>query len=279
MQSSIVNRESQIPCARFFLTAFFCCSFASISIGYYFREHYFITLLPALALLSGVAASRALHLLRHDKSIELLLVPPIFLLLAIGLGAALVSNSAFWFDYSPAEAVKYSYGTSLFSDAVQVGDYLRTNAPPSARVAILGSEPEILFYSHRRSATGYIYTYPLMEEHAFASTMQRQMIEEIERSKPDYAVYIDDNCSWLTHLHSDRRILDWWNAYWTTNMDVVLTCDIQGKAEIPAQAFPMLNALEHPAEQQYPAQAVPMLNAPEHPAEQRYLLVLKRKPK
>ena len=279
MQSSIVNRESQIPCARFFLTVFFFCSFASISVGFYFREHYFITLLPALALLSGVAASRALHLLRHDKTIELLLALPIFLLLAIGLGAALVGNSAFWFDYSPAEAVKYSYGTSLFSDAVQVGDYLRTNAPPSARVAILGSEPEILFYSCRRSATGYIYTYPLMEEHAFASTMQQQMIEEIERSKPDYAVYIDDNYSWLPHLHSDRRILDWWNAYWTTNMDVVLTRDIQGKAEIAAQVFPMLNALVHPAEQQYSAQAFPMLNAPERPAEQRYLLVLKRKPK
>jgi hypothetical protein len=27
---------------------------------------------------------------------------------------------------------------------------------------VLGSEPEIYFLSHRRAATGHIYTYPLM---------------------------------------------------------------------------------------------------------------------
>ena len=256
--SALRTSKSRIPHARFFLTAFLGCSVGSISLGFYFREHYFITLLPALALLSGVAVSRALHLLRHDKTIELFLALPILLLLVIGVGAALVGNSAFWFDYSPREAVNYTYGTSLFADAVSVGDYLRTNAPPSARVAVLGSEPEILFYSGRRSATGYIYTYPLMENHAYASTMQQQMLEEIERARPDYAVYVDDNYSWLPQSHSERRILDWWNGY-STNLELVLTLPIQGKAELTAQAFPMSNA-------------------PDRPPEQRYLLVFKRKP-
>ena len=258
--SSIVHRKSQIPNARFFLTALLFCSFGSISVGFYFREHYFITLLPALALLSGVAVSRALHLLRHDQTIELFLALPILLLWVTGLGGALLGNSAFWFDYAPGEAVNYCYSTSLFSEAVPAGEYLRTNAPPAARVAVLGSEPEILFYSRRRSATGYIYTYPLMEEHPYASAMQRQMIAEIERAQPDYAVYIDDNYSWLPQARSDRTILDWWNAWWPTNMDVVLTRTIQGKAELAAQAFPEASV-------------------PDRPQEKRYLLLLKRKPK
>ena len=257
-KSALRTPHSALLAPRFFLTAFFFCSVASISVGFYFREHYFITLLPALALLSGVAVSRALHLLRHDKTIELFLAVAILFLFAIGLGAALIGNSLFWFSYSPVEEVNYTYGTSLFTDAVGVADYLRTNAPPSARVAVLGSEPELFFYSGRRSATGYIYMYPLMEHQSLAATMQRQMIEEIERAKPEYAVYVDDDHSWLPQAHSDRTVLDWWNAYWPTNMDVVLTRAIQSKAELTAQAYPTSEA-------------------PDHPEQRHYILVLKRK--
>ena len=47
------------------------------------------------------------------------------------------------------------------------------------QLAILDSEPEIYFYSRCQAATGFIYTYPLMEEHAYALKLQRQMIDEI----------------------------------------------------------------------------------------------------
>ena len=40
---------------------------------------------------------------------------------------------------------------------------LREHSAPDARIAILGSEPEILFYARRHSATGYIYMYDLLE--------------------------------------------------------------------------------------------------------------------
>ena len=51
---------------RFLLTALLVCSLASISVGFYFREHYFILLLPVLALLIAVAVSRSLRLPRGD---------------------------------------------------------------------------------------------------------------------------------------------------------------------------------------------------------------------
>ena len=67
-------------------------------------------------------------------------------------------------------------------DAMTIADYIKTNAPKGAEVAVLGSEPEIYFYSWRHSATGYIYMYPMMEQHAFALKMQEEMIGEIERA-------------------------------------------------------------------------------------------------
>jgi hypothetical protein len=47
-----------------------------------------------------------------------------------------------------------------------------------ARIADLGSEPEIYFYAHLHSATGYIYTYGLMDEQKYAWTMQRETIRD-----------------------------------------------------------------------------------------------------
>ena len=55
----------------------------------------------------------------------------------------------------------------------------------------LGSEPEIYFYADRKAATGYIYTYALMEPQRFASQMQAEMIKEVESAHPRYLVFVE----------------------------------------------------------------------------------------
>ena len=208
---------------RFFLAALLLCSVGSISIGLYFREHYFIMLLPIIAILAGIAVSRALLLLKWDQSIELFLALSILLLFAIGVIADFVGNGAVWFTLSPEQAYERIYATTVFADANQAADYIRTHSAPDAKVAVVGSEPEIYFYSHRRSATGYIYTYPLMEAQPYAARMQAEMIDEIERAKPEYVVYVNNRLSWLPHPGFDPGILQWWERYWATNLDLVTT--------------------------------------------------------
>jgi hypothetical protein len=212
---------------RFFILAFFFASMASIIPGFYFREHYFITLLPVLSLLIGVAVSRGLHLLRHDLTIELFLALPILGLFLVAMGAVPVENGSLWLAMSPVEAGRSIYGTTLFNQAVKVADYLKVHSGADARIAVLGSEPEIYFYAGRRAATGYIYMYPLMEQHDFALRMQEQMIQEIERAKPEYVVYVDDTYSWLRKAESAGRLEDWWNGYWGGHLDLIMTVDAE----------------------------------------------------
>ena len=88
---------------------------------------------------------------------------------------------------------------------------------------MIGSEPEIYFYSGRRSATGHIYTYALMELHPYALTMQEEMIRQIEEAKPEYVVYVQNKFSWLTRPESERKIFDWWQTYWSQNLELVQT--------------------------------------------------------
>jgi hypothetical protein len=229
-QESGVRRQhptSGIQHPRFFLTTLLFCSFASTSVGLYFREHYFITMLPVLGLLTGVAVSRALHLLKHDQTIELFLALPILGMFAIAVGAALIGHGPVWLGMSEDQATRSVFGSNLFAETARAADYLKAHTPKGARVAVLGSEPEIYFLSDRRSASGYIYMYPLMEAHPYALKLQEEMIGEIERARPDYLIYIDDEFSWLTRSGSEQKVFEWWKAYWAANLDLVKTIEVE----------------------------------------------------
>ena len=106
---------------------------------------------------------------------------------------------------------------SPFPESVRIADYLREHTTVDDTIAVLGSEPEIYFYSHRHSATGYIYTYPLMEPQKYARQMQEEMIREIERANPKYLVSVAMNDSWLQRPGSDPLIFTWANEYIAKN--------------------------------------------------------------
>ena len=109
------------------------------------------------------------------------------------------------------------YPESAFPEALRIGDYLREHTNPDDTIAVLGSEPEIYFYSQRHSATGYIYTYPLMEPQKYARQMQEEMIREIERANPKYLVSVTMNDSWYRGPGSDPKIFSWANEYIAKN--------------------------------------------------------------
>ena len=212
---------------KFFLVALLVCSLGSIGVGFYFRPHYFITLLPVMALLTGVAVSRAIRLIKQDITIELFLTLPIFLLFGIGCLMSLGGNGALWFGMTPNEASESIYGTPLFSETRKLADSLATTIDKTSRIAVLGSEPEIYFYSRHRSATGYIYMYPLMETHSYAAQMQREMIAEIEEKKPEYLVFVGESRSWLRQPASQPLLDAWWETYWTTNLDLIQRIELR----------------------------------------------------
>ncbi len=221
---------------RFLLTALFLCSVASISIGFYFREHYFIQLLPVLSLLIAVAVSRSLKLLRRDQSIELFLALAVLVVSVVAAGAVLIGNGAVWFALSPRKAVEEIYGSTVFGDTRDAAELIKARTPPDARIAVIGSEPEIYFYARRRSATGHIYTYALMERQPHALTMQEEFIREVETNRPEFVVYVNNPLSWLVQAESEKRLLNWWPKYWATNLSLVQTINTLQGAALAADA-------------------------------------------
>ena len=210
---------------RFFLVSFLLFSFLAVCPGLYFRRHYFILLLPAVALLVGVAVTALTDVLKSDaRDAALPWGPSAFFVVACAL--SLYQQRAYLFQMSSMAAYQSIYQGSPFPEAIEIASYLRSHSAPDARIAVLGSEPEIYFYADRRSATGYIYTYGLMEPQPFAGEMQQQMIGEIEAARPEYMVFVGVPGSFGRLATSDPLIFGWMDDYLVRNYDIVGVADM-----------------------------------------------------
>ena len=201
-----------------FLTTFAFFSILAVCPGFYFRPHYFILVLPAVSLLAGVAVTAALDTIRFGAQNFRFVV---LLLFGFALAWPIWAEADFFFERPLAEANRMVNGTNPFPESIKIGEYIRAQSSVSDTIAVLGSEPQIYFYSRRHSATGYIYTYGLMEPQPYAHQMQQEMMREIETAHPKFLVMVVVNKSWLAGRDSDQSILRWADAYCDANYEEV----------------------------------------------------------
>jgi 4-amino-4-deoxy-L-arabinose transferase-like glycosyltransferase len=213
MSSLVWNRETRKR--GVFLLTFSFFSFLAICPGFFFRPHYYVLLLPVTALLVGVAASSLSTawpgsvMLRGRFIIGLLIG-------GLALTVNLFQHRAFLFQMTPSAACRSTYGLNAFPESLEIADYIREHTGADDRIAVIGSEPQIYFYARRLAATGYIYTYSMMEYHDYALKMQEQMIDEIQSADPEYIVYFDPGSmpwSWAAGKKSHRYLIEWFNRY------------------------------------------------------------------
>lgn len=169
--------------------------------GYYFRNHYFIVVLPMIALLFGIGSVVSL---RWAAKWRLFITAPRVPSIQAGsrrrqtgpapepagiaaygflfwpLGVLVIASLIFpiwrqrdlFIYWSAREASRKLYGRNPFPESDVIADYIRSHTTPEQCIAVLGSEPQIFFLAKRISATSYIYMYELMEAHPFARQMQ-----------------------------------------------------------------------------------------------------------
>lgn len=209
---------------RLFVIGFLIFSFLTVCPGLYFRPHYFIMFLPALALMAGSAVSGLRYMMSHWPGHVKEMLPVI--LAAAVLVSTVWMQRDFLFFQSPVNISQTTYKRNHFPEAVVVADYIRKHSDEKDRIVVIGSEPQIYFYSQRRSATGYIYTYALMEGHDYALTMQHEMIREIESAMPRFIVYVNIRTSWLKGPWSEQLIFQWLEYYLKDHYQMVGVADI-----------------------------------------------------
>jgi hypothetical protein len=188
--------------------------------GLYFRQHYFIVALPAVCLLIGAAVAWADGAGRRALAFA---APVVF---AAALGSAVYAERVFFFTLDPIAASRSIYGTNPFPESERIGAFLRERSNPEDRILIMGSEPQIFFHAQRRSATGYIYIYSLMEPQPLAAQMHREMIAEAEAANPKFLVLVAVNASWLASPRSEKLVYEWMSDQLARNFRLVGFADI-----------------------------------------------------
>jgi hypothetical protein len=190
---------------------------AAASPGFYFRGHYFLMLMPGVALLVSTLLLELAAWLKKFPQIPQLRFLPACLLLVL-IGEIFLRNGTEWFLSSAEDACRKIYNANPFSESSVVAAYIAAHSATTDTVAVVGSEPQIFFLAHRRSATGYIYIYPLTEDQPLADRMRDEFIREIEAARPRFAVFVNNPASWRSTLSPGTgpamdKINQWWTSF------------------------------------------------------------------
>jgi hypothetical protein len=128
--------------------------------------------------------------------------------------------------------VRKIYPGDFFAEMPQFAQRIEEVTPQNKPVFIFGSEPELLFYAHRRSATRYIFLFPLYGPYGDAREKQLAAAAEVERAEPPTVVYFP-NLLFFTS-GTDQYFTDWSRSYMEKNfyVDTLLIAGEFGTAQM-----------------------------------------------
>lgn len=188
-----------------------------------FFGHYFVLVLPALAILAALGACTLASSVTSDQG-QVAIVGAGLVVFGVMLFGWL--ERVYLFEENTLSASRRLYGTNPFPEAVELANYLAAHSGPDDSVLVLGSEPQIYFYLGRRAATGHIYMYPLMSGMPFAAGLQRELVAEVEAARPAYILYVKVEMSWSGWVGADQLLFEWFARYREANYTMVGIFDI-----------------------------------------------------
>lgn len=210
-----------------FLGGWLITSAIGVSASGYFFPHYFQQLLPPLALAAAAGAEWFAAFgfwKRYPFWTQRAALTAILAILPV------VTLCPFLFAYTPAEAVRRIYPGNFFAEMPELAQRIENVTPAESSVFIFGSEPELLFYAHRASATRYIILFPLYGPYGKVHEKQVAAAVEIERTEPATAVYLPNALFFIAG--TDQYFSQWSMSYLQDNFyaDAWQTADEFGMA-------------------------------------------------
>jgi hypothetical protein len=113
------------------------------------------------------------------------------------------------FTKSPQDLSLWIYGSqNPFVESLPIAQKLTQISSPNQKVFIAGSEPQILFYAKRQSASSFTITYPLIIKTPKRLKYQHQAIKDLQTNQPQVIVLTTNQFSGLWDESSPRDFID-----------------------------------------------------------------------
>ncbi len=190
-------------------------SFVAVCPGWYFRPHYFqYIFIPAALLMAYCITNYEVLFSSFAQKV------PRSAFLGLSLLVTFVVQIEYFVLRTSEEMMERMYKWGYFTEIRQLGDYLKEQVKEGEYIGQLGNEPQLWFYTKTKAASGFLYAYPLVENHIYAPKLVEQFIKENELHNPDWFIYMDvhrmpENAASQT---SDR--LDTWAKEYLKNYEL-----------------------------------------------------------
>jgi hypothetical protein len=196
---------------RAIMLAFLCCSFLGTVPGFYFRTHYFLFIMPAAAILSAVGSEAIARTIGSALRLRPAFTgsAAVMAVAAACLGISVWSHREYLFRATPNQVARLAYWSNPFPEAVEIARYINAESRERGPIMVLGSEPQIYFYTGRRAASPHIYMYPLMEDQPFAVKMQLELLADIDTARPEWVILEMFDGAWGRRPGPDSLMMGW----------------------------------------------------------------------
>jgi len=143
--------------------------------------HYYMTLLPILALFAAVAVWGILSVIPSSRTITIL--EYVLAFLVMGLIA--------WFSFDDYLNQLYMYRD--FTRTRPAIEYIEQNTFPDDQILLWGSETATNFFSQRKSPTRFVYQAPLQQEGYVDEGMINEFLDDVIKNQPKFIVDTERN--------------------------------------------------------------------------------------
>lgn len=203
-------------------------SFLTIVPGFYFYGHYWIQVVPGLALVAGLTYFGIEHVLRTKLPIKgAQNIKYVYLTVFILISFSHMSKlKSYYFHPNYELILRQVYGNNPFPEAMEIGNFINSHTGPEDNITLIGSEPQIYFYTRKRSPSRHAYFTAIVNAIPQHKSWQREWISDVERQKPKYIVFFNHPFSLLVQKDVDNYVFQWANKYIMENYKSVGVIDM-----------------------------------------------------
>jgi len=204
-------------------------AFLTVTPGLRFYGHYWLMLMPVVAVLVGAAFYSFQSLLSSRGKMLATLVP------ALIFGAIFLQNIAshsdYYFNPNYENILRDTYGMNPFPEAKVIGNKLKTIAKKGDKILLIGSEPELYIYTGMDAPNRHAYFTHLVSDatKTRANDWQKEFTDDLSQEKPRFVVVFQNQVSLGVKPNANRGVLEFIGNYLNSNYRKIGNVDILGR--------------------------------------------------
>lgn len=204
----------------------FACSAATVVPGFYFYGHYWIQVLPGLALLAAFTMQALLTLLKSFKlNFQVLSYwyAIVFLILVL---IHINSKKDYYINPNYHQILRTVYGTNPFPESMEIANWINSHSKPNDGLVVIGSEPQLYFYTQKKCPSRHAYFAAIVDNVPQHKVWQREFVADVDRSKPKYLIFFNHGISLFRQANTDDFVFRWLDSTLRTQYQPVGLVDM-----------------------------------------------------